>query len=83
MVAEDAEAIAEVRREVTDAMSEAAFVDAVAVSSLFHLMTRVASGTGTPLDPFMLEPAGKVASVIGADQFASSSDTPTSEPASG
>ena len=57
-------------------MSEAAFVDAVAVNSLFQLMTRVASGTGTPLDPIMLEPASKVASVIGANAFASRDDTP-------
>jgi len=63
---------------VIGAMREAAVVDAVAVSSLFHLMTRVASGTGTPLDPFMLEPAGKIAGAIGADGFASSRDTPTS-----
>ncbi len=78
MFAEDPEAIAEVRAELVAAMSEAAFVDAVAVGSLFYLMTRVASGTGTPLDSFMLEPAGKVADLIGANQFASRSDTPTS-----
>jgi hypothetical protein len=75
MFAEDPEAIAEARGEVIAAMGEAALVDAVAVSSLFHLMTRVANGTGTPLDSFMVEPASKIVDAIGADTFASRKDT--------
>ncbi|MDG2332833.1 MAG: hypothetical protein P8Q97_01275 [Myxococcota bacterium] len=75
MVAEDREAVAAVRSEMVAAMNEAAFVDAVGVSSLFHLMNRVANATGTPIDAFLLAPVSQIVEAIGADAFESSKDT--------
>lgn len=51
MWGDDPALLAEVRDEATDAMGGDAMVDAIAVSANFHMMTRVADGTGTPLDP--------------------------------
>ncbi len=44
-------ALAAAREAVLDAAGADVLVDAVAVSANFHMMTRVADGTGTPLDP--------------------------------
>ena len=43
--------MAAARAALTDAAGADVMVDAVAVSANFHMMTRVADGTGTPLDP--------------------------------
>ena len=43
--------LAAVRDELLAAAGADVLVDAVAVSANFHMMTRVADGTGTPLDP--------------------------------
>ena len=47
----DAAEMAAARAALTDAAGADVMVDAVAVSANFHMMTRVADGTGTPLDP--------------------------------
>jgi hypothetical protein len=43
--------LAAVRDELLAVAGADVLVDAVAVSANFHMMTRVADGTGTPLDP--------------------------------
>ena len=65
-----------VREEVRTSMGPSQLVDAVGVSAMFHMMNRVANGTGTPLDPFMRETASLIAPSIGASAFLSMEDTP-------
>ena len=43
--------LAAVRDDLLSVAGADVLVDAVAVSANFHMMTRVADGTGTPLDP--------------------------------
>ena len=66
----------DVRDEVESAMGQEALVDAVGVSALFHLMNRVANGTGTPLDAVMAGLAPSVTDQFGANEYLSSQDTP-------
>ncbi len=49
-VARDATALAAARADVTAAVGEAGLVDACAVLGNFERMTRIADGTGIPLD---------------------------------
>ncbi len=72
----DAEVMTRVREEVRTSMGPSQLVDAVGVSAMFHMMNRVANGTGTPLDPFMLKTASLIAPSIGASGFLSMEDTP-------
>ena len=46
-------------------------VDAVAVSANFHMMTRIADGTGTPLDAGTVEPSAEIRDLIGVNGFTS------------
>jgi len=68
--------LSDVRDEVESAMGREALVDAVGVSALFHLMNRVANGTGTPLDRAMAGLAPSVTDQFGANEYLSSQDTP-------
>ena len=52
-------------------------VDAVAVSANFHMMTRVADGTGTPLDPGTDEASEGFRHQIGVNDFASRRHVPS------
>lgn len=45
--------------------------DAVAVSANFHMMTRIADGTGTPLDHAGMERTADVRAKIGVNDYAS------------
>jgi len=47
---ESADALAAVRDECVAALGMETTVDAAAVIANFHMMTRIADGTGTPLD---------------------------------
>jgi hypothetical protein len=76
MAGRDSRELTEARNEVEAAMGTEAMVDAVGVCSLFHLMTRVANGTGTPLDPMMVRLSPTVTAQFGADNYLSSHDTP-------
>ena len=64
------------RRRRGSAVGREALVDAVGVSALFHLMNRVANGTGTPLDAVMAGLAPSVTDQFGANEYLSSQDTP-------
>ncbi|MDA3033002.1 MAG: hypothetical protein O3B90_11865 [Actinomycetota bacterium] len=44
---------------------------AVAVSANFHMMTRIADGTGTPFDATAMERSEEIRAQIGVNDFAS------------
>lgn len=67
--------LADVRAEVRSEMGPDALVDAVGVSALFHLMNRVANGTGTPLDPMLVELSPPAVAQFGGDSYLSAKDT--------
>jgi len=73
----DRTAMARLRDDARAVMSEEQLVDAVGVSAMFHMMNRVANGTGTPLDPIMKDAGPAVAPAIGATEFLSMADTPS------
>ena len=71
MWAEEPAQLAAMRSEVIDTMGAASLVDAVAVSASFHMMNRVADGTGTPLDAFAEAPTEAIRAELGLDGFVS------------
>ena len=73
----DPEVMRDVRQRMLDVMSPDQLVDAVGVSAMFHMMNRVANGTGTPLDPVMHKAGPAFGALIGANDFNSRADTPT------
>jgi hypothetical protein len=75
MRAKESARLAAVRSEVIDTMGAAALVDAVAVSASFHMMNRVADGTGTPLDAFIEAPTEAIRAELGLDSFVSARHT--------
>lgn len=68
---DDADRIAAARDAVVEHMGGDAMVDAVAVCANFHMMTRIADGTGTPLDPGTVDPSTDIRRQIGVDGFTS------------
>ncbi|MXZ16021.1 MAG: hypothetical protein F4Y76_11010 [Acidimicrobiales bacterium] len=70
----DREATAAARAAVVDAASADVMVDAVAVSANFHMMTRVADGTGTPLDPGTYDMSAPVREACDLNGFVSRRD---------
>lgn len=70
----DREATAAARAAVVDAAGADVMVDAVAVSANFHMMTRVADGTGTPLDPGTYDMSAPVREACGLNEFVSRRD---------
>ena len=71
MWGDDPAALAEVRDEAADVMGGDAMVDAIAVSANFHMMTRIADGTGTPLDEGTVDPSVDIREQIGVNDFVS------------
>ena len=69
--------LAAAREAVLEAAGPDVLVDSVAVSANFHLMTRVADGTGTPLDPTTEEMSAPWRDGIGVHGFASRRHVPT------
>jgi hypothetical protein len=67
----DQVALAAVRDEVTAVMGGDSLVDAVAVSANFHMMTRIADGTGTPIDEGTIEASEEIREQIGVNEFVS------------
>ncbi|MEM7287798.1 MAG: hypothetical protein AAF480_15715 [Actinomycetota bacterium] len=59
------------RDEVTAAMGLAGLVDAAAVVANFTMMTRIADGTGTPLDEGSVDMSAGVRAELGVDDFTS------------
>ncbi|WP_419916599.1 hypothetical protein [Candidatus Poriferisodalis sp.] len=70
----DREATAAARAAVVDAAGADVMVDAVAVSANFHMMTRVADGTGTPLDPGTYDMSAPVREACELNGFVSRRD---------
>ena len=70
----DSEATAAARAAVIDAAGADVMVDAVAVSANFHMMTRVADGTGTPLDPGTYDMTRSVRDACGLNDFVTRRD---------
>ena len=70
---DDAE-MAAARAALTDAAGSEMMVDAVAVSANFHMMTRVADGTGTPLDPGTFDLSAPVREACDLNGFVSRRD---------
>ncbi len=68
--------MAAAREAVLEAAGADVLVDAVAVSANFHMMTRVADGTGTPLDPGTDEMSLPWRASIGVDDLASRRHVP-------
>ena len=70
----DRDATAAARAAVVDAAGAEVMVDAVAVSANFHMMTRVADGTGTPLDPGTFDMSAPVRESCDLNGFVSRRD---------
>ena len=61
--------MASVRDDVLEVAGADVLVDAVAVSANFYMMTRIADGTGTPLDAGSIEPAAEIRELVGVNNF--------------
>jgi len=68
---EEPNEMAAAREALLEVAGPDVLVDAVAVSANFHMMTRVADGTGTPLDPETDQISLSLRATIGVDDFAS------------
>ena len=66
-----------VRDDLMASAGAEVLVDAVAVSANFHMMTRVADGTGTPLDPGTDEASEGFRHKIGVDDLVSRRHVPS------
>ncbi|MCS5687367.1 MAG: hypothetical protein NZ659_01140 [Acidimicrobiales bacterium] len=71
MFYEDADDLASVRDDVIEIAGAEVLVDAVAVSANFYMMTRIADGTGTPLDAGTVEPSAEIRELVGVNNFTS------------
>jgi len=67
---DDAE-LALARDRVVEAMGHDALVDAAAVVANFTMMTRIADGTGTPLDEGSVDISADIRTGLGVDGFVS------------
>ena len=66
---DSADAVAAVRDELTATLGLAATVDAAAVIANFHMMTRIADSTGTPLDAGTEEMTSDLREALGVETF--------------
>ena len=67
----DADELDDARRQVIDALGAEGMVDAAAVCANFHMMTRIADATGTPLDVMSDAPSEQLRSDLGLDALVS------------
>ncbi|HEU5301347.1 MAG TPA: hypothetical protein VFW06_03805 [Acidimicrobiia bacterium] len=67
----DAETLEQARSRVVDAMGAEAMIDAAAVCANFHMMTRIADATGTPLDEMSDAPSEQLRADLGLDALVS------------
>lgn len=74
---DDPDTLATVRDECMDTLGYDATVDAVAVIANFHMMTRIADATGTPLDEGSRAMYGELRDALGIDDFESKRLAPT------
>ena len=63
--------LAAVSDELTARLGAHHLVDAVAVVANFHMMTRIADATGTPLDPGTAGMSGELRNDLGLDALTS------------
>ena len=66
----------EIRQSVVDELGGAGLVDAAAIIGNFQRMTRIADGTGIPLDKPVSVMSASLREEIGIDQFGSADLTP-------
>jgi hypothetical protein len=69
VVADDKAALETTRRQISDAMGEAALVDAAGVAAYFNGIDRIADATGTPVDPASAEATTEMRATLGIDKF--------------
>ena len=69
VVADDKAALNSTRRQISDAMGEAAIVDAAGVAAYFNGIDRIADATGTPVDPASAEATMEMRAALGIDKF--------------
>jgi hypothetical protein len=69
VVADDKAALGSSRRQIADAMGEAALVDAAGVAAYFNGIDRIADATGTPVDPASAEATTEMRAALGIDKF--------------
>ena len=74
---DDAQALAAVRDECIEQLGFDATVDAAAVIANFHMMTRIADGTGTPLDAGTEHATGELRTELGLDDLETKRFDPT------
>ena len=63
--------LAVVVADVIEALGALGFVEAAATVANFTMMTRIADGTGTPLDPGTVEPTIALRDAMGIDDLVS------------
>ncbi|MDX1382671.1 MAG: hypothetical protein R3190_03450 [Thermoanaerobaculia bacterium] len=63
--------LAAARERLAEALGAGAMVDVAAVCANFHMMTRVADGTGTPLDAGTVDPSASVRAELALDALVS------------
>lgn len=73
---DEATAIRHARARVSDALGEAAMVDAAGIIANFQRMVRIADGTGIPLDPAMAAMTADLRDQLGINQYGSAGNTP-------
>jgi len=61
----------EARRVLVSSAGEAMMIDAAAVAANFHMMTRLADGTGARFPQARLEASASVIAIMGTDSMAS------------
>ena len=73
----DTAVLAAVRDEMVDTLGGEVMVDAAAVVANFHMMTRIADGTGTPIDDGSEKMSQELTADLGIDGFVSRRLDPT------
>ncbi len=71
VVGDDAQALADARQAVLDALGERALVDSCGVAATFNAIDRVADATGIPIDEARVEPSAGLRDRLGIDRFPS------------
>jgi hypothetical protein len=65
------EEMAVARRRLVDAVGESMMIDAAAVAANFHMMTRLADGTGARYPQARLDAAASTIAIMGSDSMSS------------
>jgi len=76
---ESADALAAARDECIATLGMETTVDVAAVIANFHMMTRIADGTGTPLDVGTEKATSELRAALGVDELATKRFDPTAD----